>query len=143
MAKKKTASKARKSSSAPVEAAAEAAAHFEESLSEVERIVRELESSQLSLADSLRSYEQGVRALRLCHEHLEKVERRIEVLVGFDEEGRPVTESFETDSMTLEEKQAARGRRRGAGAKSSAAEDEGETEDDASGSRVDDSWGLF
>lgn len=115
MAKKKIATKANAGADS-LEAAAEAAATFEESLAEVERIVRELESGQLKLGDSLRAYERGVRELRVCQEHLERVERRIELLVGFDDQGRPVTEPFEAESMTLEEKQAARSRRRGAGA---------------------------
>lgn len=123
VAKKKSATKRNGTGAESVEAAAEAAATFEESLAEVERIVRELESGQLKLGDSLRAYERGVRELRVCHEHLEQVERRIELLIGFDDQGRPVTEPFETESMTLEEKQAARGRRRGAGPTSSDPED--------------------
>lgn len=119
VAKKKSATKPSATGTDSVEAAAEAAATFEESLAEVERIVRELESGQLKLGDSLREYERGVRELRICHEHLERVERRIELLIGFDDQGRPVTEPFEAESMTLEEKQAARSRRRGAGSASS------------------------
>ena len=134
VAKKKSATKANGGADS-VEAAAEAAATFEESLAEVERIVRELESGQLKLGDSLRAYERGVRELRLCQEHLERVERRIELLVGFDDQGRPVTEPFEAESMTLEEKQAARGRRRGAGAspRGEAHSDEEECLDDEPG----------
>lgn len=136
-----------------VEIAAEAAASFEESLAEVEGIVRELESGQLTLGDSLRAYERGVRELRLCQEQLEKVERRIELLVGFDAEGRPVTQAFDAESLTLEEKQTARGRRRGArGANAGTSSGTGEDEpsdsdaselDNSPGSRVDDSLGLF
>ena len=154
MAKKKTGTKADAGDSGAIEGAAAAAATFEESLAEVEGIVRELESGQLTLGDSLRAYERGVRELRLCQEHLEKVERRIELLVGFDADGRPVTESFDAESLTLEEKQTARGRRRGAqrGAKTgdqSDCDDESQPASDSSelenspGSRVDDSLGLF
>lgn len=158
MAKKKTGTKADAGCSGSVEVAAEAAATFEESLSEVEAIVRELESGQLTLGDSLRAYERGVRELRQCQEHLEKVERRIELLIGFDAEGRPVTEPFEAESLTLEEKQTARGRRRGAKSGSQSGSQNGtesgngendQTETDATdldnspGSRVDDSLGLF
>ncbi|WP_164100451.1 exodeoxyribonuclease VII small subunit [Candidatus Laterigemmans baculatus] len=161
MAKKKSGGKADAPGSGAVEVAAEAAASFEESLAEVEGIVRELESGQLTLGDSLRAYERGVRELRLCQEQLEKVERRIELLVGFDAEGRPVTQSFDAESLTLEEKQSARGRRRGAkgaGKRGNGGEaageqaSDGELADDAeassgaensSRSRVDDSLGLF
>ena len=121
----------KKKPSAAVDDAAQAASTFEESLAEVEKIVNQLESGELNLADALRAYEQGVGQLRRCHQHLAQVERRIEVLVGFDAEGRPVTEELDSESLTLEQKQAARGRRRGAA---------GDCDEDQ---RVDDSLGLF
>jgi exodeoxyribonuclease VII small subunit len=99
---------------------------FELSLAAVEQIVQQLESGELSLGDSLIAYEKGVRHLRRCHEQLSQVQRKIELLVGFDDSGRPVTEPFEVDAMSLEEKQRSRGKRRG-----------------ADGERVDDSSGLF
>lgn len=86
---------------------------FEESLSEVESVVESLEAGELSLEESLRQYEQGVKALRSCFEHLRKAERKIELLVGFDDSGQPVTEPFSDDANTLEEKQISRSARRG------------------------------
>lgn len=86
---------------------------FEESLGELEAIVSELESGKLGLSDALARYEQGVKHLKSCHELLERVERKIELLSGMDAEGNPITETFdEQEHASLEEKAAARGRRR-------------------------------
>ena len=86
---------------------------FEECLTELEAIVAELESGKLGLSDALARYEQGVKHLKSCHDLLERVERKIELLSGMDAEGNPITEPFdEQEHVSLEEKAAARGRRR-------------------------------
>ena len=86
---------------------------FEESLGELEAIVGELESGKLGLSDALARYEEGVKHLKSCHQLLERVERKIELLSGMDAEGNPITEPFdEQEHASLEEKAAARGRRR-------------------------------
>jgi exodeoxyribonuclease VII small subunit len=47
---------------------------------------------------------------------LERVERKIELLSGMDAEGNPITEPFdESEDASLEDKAAARGRRRTSG----------------------------
>jgi exodeoxyribonuclease VII small subunit len=54
-----------------------------------------------------------VKHLKSCHELLARVERKIELLSGMDAEGNPITEPFdEQEHESLEEKAAARGRRR-------------------------------
>ena len=86
---------------------------FEESLAELEAIVGELESGKLGLSDALARYEQGVKHLKSCHGLLERAERRIELLSGVDAEGNPITEPYDDQEHgSLEEKAAARGRRR-------------------------------
>lgn len=86
---------------------------FEDSLGELEAIVGELESGKLGLSDALARYEEGVKHLKSCHQLLERVERKIEILSGMDAEGNPITQSFdEQEHASLEEKAAARGRRR-------------------------------
>lgn len=86
---------------------------FEQSLAELEAIVGELESGKLGLAEALARYEEGVKHLKSCHQLLERVERKIELLSGTDAEGKAITEPFdEREHASLEEKAAARGRRR-------------------------------
>jgi exodeoxyribonuclease VII small subunit len=102
---------------------------FEQALEGVEQIVHGLESGQLTLDQSLQSYEEGVRLLRICHEQLSQAQRRIELLVGFDEQGQPIREDFDAGALSLEEKQQARSRRR--------------TSAGQGGGTVDDGDGLF
>jgi exodeoxyribonuclease VII small subunit len=91
----------------------EGALSFEEALAELETIVRELESGKLGLSDALARYEQGVKHLKSCHGLLERAERRIELLSGVDADGNPITEPCDDqEHESLEEKAAARGRRR-------------------------------
>lgn len=117
---------------------AEIATGFEDSLSEVEQVVERLESGELSLDESLRQYEKGVQSLRRCFEYLRKAERKIELLVGFDDAGSPLTEDFTDGAVTLEEKQASRSTRRGAGQPSAAKPPKG-----SSYSQLDDNFGTF
>ena len=87
---------------------------FEEALSETQQIVRQLETGELSLDDSLKAYEAGVRRIRQCQQFLNGFEHRVQMLTGFDREGNPILQPFDDDKdMSLEQKQDARGRRRG------------------------------
>jgi exodeoxyribonuclease VII small subunit len=92
---------------------------FEDRLAEVEAIVTALETGQLPLDEALKQYERGVTTLRECHEHLSRVERRVEWLAGFDAEGQPLTETLETDESGVPREPgsapATRSRRRGLG----------------------------
>ena len=55
---------------------------FEQSLERLEKIVAELESSDLTLDEMLARYEEGVKALRSCYEVLREAEKRVEALVA-------------------------------------------------------------
>ncbi len=60
---------------------------FEEVVAELERMVEQLESGELSLEDSLAAFENGVRLVKLCNQKLTEVERKIELLVK-DKDGK-------------------------------------------------------
>jgi exodeoxyribonuclease VII small subunit len=68
---------------------------FEQSLTELDRIVRDLEDGQLGLEDALTRYEAGVGLLKQCYAQLRHAEQRILLLTGIDAEGRPVTQPFD------------------------------------------------
>jgi exodeoxyribonuclease VII small subunit len=68
---------------------------FEQAMTELERIVRELEDGQTGLEESLSRYERGVGLLKHCYGQLRQAEQRILLLAGDDGEGRPVTRPFE------------------------------------------------
>ncbi len=73
----------------------EPAQTFEQALAEIKRIVDDLENGKLGLEESLARYEQGVGLLKRCYGQLRDAEHRIQLLVGVDEEGKPVTKPFE------------------------------------------------
>lgn len=88
---------ARKSSNPPpagATAPSDAGPNFEQSLSELEQIVHDLEEGQLGLNEALARYEQGVKLLRHCHGLLEGAQRRVEILTGVDPQGNPITQPF-------------------------------------------------
>ncbi len=76
---------------------------FETSLKELEKIVRGLEEGELSLEESLKLFEDGVRLSRECQERLNQAERRIEVLLT-DSDGNPALQAIEPADLR-EEKQ--------------------------------------
>jgi exodeoxyribonuclease VII small subunit len=71
---------------------------FEESLLELERMVRELEDGRLGLEDALARYEQGVRLIKSCYQQLQQAEQRIQLLAGVDEEQRPILQPFKHEA---------------------------------------------
>lgn len=89
---------------------------FEVALARLEGIVRDLEDGDLGLAEALARYESGVGLLKDCHKLLERAERKIELLSGFDAEGNPVTAPFDdTETATLDEERQQRSRKRTSG----------------------------
>lgn len=72
---------------------------FEEALKKLEKIVADLESGKISLDDSLKKYEEGVKLSRFCHKTLQAAQKKIQVL-GKKGEGwelKPFSESSEAD----------------------------------------------
>ncbi len=61
-------------------------ASFEEALGRLEEIVQRMEGEDLSLEESLRLFEEGVRLTRLCAKRLDEAQRKIEILTR-DEKG--------------------------------------------------------
>jgi len=53
---------------------------FEEALEELEEITRALESGELSLDDSIKSYEKGMELKKMCLDILKKAEKKLEYL---------------------------------------------------------------
>ncbi len=66
---------------------------FEDALARLEEIVRELESGDLPLEQSLKMFEEGIKLSRICHKRLEDAERRVEILLK-DKAGTTVAQPF-------------------------------------------------
>ena len=54
---------------------------FEKALEQLEGLVEELESGDLSLENSLKSFEKGIKLARLCQEQLSKAELQVQKLI--------------------------------------------------------------
>ncbi len=66
---------------------------FEKALSRLETIVAELEGGELSLDDSLRIFEEGVKLSKTCLKMLDDAEQKVEILVQ-DKDGRKRLQAF-------------------------------------------------
>ena len=78
------------------EAQSATAESFEESLTELQSIVSELEDGSLGLEASLARFERGVGLLRMCYVILESAEQKIETLTRFNNAVQPVTSQRES-----------------------------------------------
>jgi exodeoxyribonuclease VII small subunit len=63
---------------------------FELSLSRLGEIVEQLEAGELPLEESLRLFEEGVSLARAAQTRLDSAEKRVEELLGLDENGDPL-----------------------------------------------------
>ena len=60
--------------------------NFEEALQKLETIVEDLESGELSLENSLKSFDKGIKLARQCQEKLSKSELQVQKLIEEDGE---------------------------------------------------------
>jgi exodeoxyribonuclease VII small subunit len=74
---------------------------FEDSLAELERLVRELEDGRLGLDEALARYEQGVGLIKHCYGQLRQAEQRILLLTGVDESGQPLLQPFKHEATAV------------------------------------------
>ncbi len=58
-----------------------AAEKFETALKKLEEVVRKLEGGELSLEDSLKAFEEGVKQAAFCAGKLNEAEKRVEMLL--------------------------------------------------------------
>ncbi|MEO6800091.1 MAG: exodeoxyribonuclease VII small subunit [Rhodanobacter sp.] len=66
---------------APAPAATAPAADFEHSLDELEQLVAKMEGGDLSLEESLASFERGIGLFRNCQQSLQQAELRVRLLL--------------------------------------------------------------
>ncbi len=71
---------------------------FEQALQELEALVEQMEQGELSLEDSLKSFERGIELTRLCQKALRDAEQKVEILTGKDGDAR--AQPFESDQQS-------------------------------------------
>lgn len=67
---------------------------FEKSLEKLESIVKKLESGDLSLEDSIKAFEEGVRLAQNCGKKLDEAEKKVEILLT-SKDGQDVRQPFD------------------------------------------------
>jgi exodeoxyribonuclease VII small subunit len=70
---------------------------FEAAVQKLGEIVEKLESGDLPLEESLALFEQGIRLSRDAQARLDAAEKRVEQLLGFDENGRPLVTPMDVE----------------------------------------------
>ncbi len=69
---------------------------FESTLTQLEEIVRELESGSLSLEESIKKFETGMACSKFCLKTLDETEKKITLLIK-NSQGDLVEESFDNE----------------------------------------------
>ena len=70
---------------------------FEKNLVRLEEIVGKMERGELSLDDSLKLFEEGVKLSKQCHQRLSEAENKVRILMGVDDKGQPITQEFKPE----------------------------------------------
>jgi exodeoxyribonuclease VII small subunit len=75
--------------------------HFEQSLAELESLVERMESGEMTLEDSLKAFEQGIKYTRDCQNALAKAEQKVQLLL--QKNGQMEAQPFATPAVDGEE----------------------------------------
>jgi len=70
--------------------------NFESALKNLEQLVSSMENGELSLEDSLKAFEKGIKLTRECQTALKEAEQKIQILIneeGVTEQIKPKDES--------------------------------------------------
>ncbi len=63
---------------------------FEDALGKLEEILKRMETGDMTLDESLKSFEEGIKLARVCAAKLDEAERRVDILLK--QEGELITE---------------------------------------------------
>lgn len=68
---------------------------FEDALQELEQLVEQMEQGELSLEESLKSFERGIKLTRTCQTALQEAEQKVQILL--EKNGEQSLEPFTDD----------------------------------------------
>ncbi len=72
---------------------------FEIAMKQLEQIVQELESGNLSLEDSIKKFEEGIKLSKYCSAKLDETEKKITLLLK-DQDGNIIEKPFVPERLT-------------------------------------------
>ena len=67
---------------------------FENSMKKLETVVSKLEGDEVSLEESLKLFEEGVKLMRFCHMRLNEIEEKVQILVADESKSSGFLEDF-------------------------------------------------
>jgi exodeoxyribonuclease VII small subunit len=73
---------------------------FEDSLSRLEEISRELEDGDLNLETSLKRFEEGIKLVQFCSKKLDESQKKIDLLL--EKDGVLTSQPFDPDVLYTE-----------------------------------------
>ncbi len=65
---------------------------FEDSMAELEQLVEQMEQGDISLEESLKSFERGIKLTRTCQKALQDAEQKVQILL--EKNGKQTLEPF-------------------------------------------------
>jgi len=71
---------------------------FEKALEKLEAIVEKMEAGNMTLDESLKAFEEGIKLSRFCTQKLDDAERKVELLLK-DTNGSITTKPFTGDTL--------------------------------------------
>lgn len=77
---------------------------FEDALQKLETIVSDMESGELTLENSLKKYEEGMKLSRFCTKKLKEAEKKIEILLK-DKDGKVKAREFDPSEFENNQKE--------------------------------------
>jgi exodeoxyribonuclease VII small subunit len=70
---------------------------FETKLKRLEEIVDKMEEGEISLDESLKLFEEGVKLSRDCSKELTQAEQKVKLLLNVDADNKAITEDFKVE----------------------------------------------
>lgn len=67
---------------------------FEGKLARLQEIVQKMEDGSVSLEDSLKLFEEGIKLSRECNIQLTEAEQKVKMLISVSEQGQPIFDEF-------------------------------------------------
>ena len=68
---------------------------FEESMEELEKLVEQMEQGDISLEESLKAFERGIKLTRTCQQALQEAEQKVHILL--EKNGQQTLEPFSNE----------------------------------------------
>ena len=72
---------------------------FEEALKQLEETVMKMERGELSLDENIKCFEKGNQLAVYCEKQLNKAEKKVEILLGKDQNGNPAYKDFNPENQ--------------------------------------------